>query len=77
MGLSEENAAALIEGDVELTGDVATRLEAALGMNTRFWLGLERNYREKLVKVAEENAEDAKTEQTEASSRVLVVGIQA
>ena len=57
MGLSEEDAAALIEGEAQLTDAVAARLEAALGMNTRFWLGLERNYREKLVKVAEENAQ--------------------
>ena len=49
----------MIEGDVELTGDVAVRLEAVVGMNTRFWLGLERNYREKLLKVAEENAHEA------------------
>ena len=53
-----DDAAALIEGDIELTGDMAGRLETTLGMNTRFWLGLERGYREDLAKVAAENAQE-------------------
>ena len=67
----------LIEGEVELDEKTAERLAQILGMNVRFWLGLERGYREKLAKVAEENAEDAKTEQTETSSRGIFAGIRA
>ena len=77
IGESEPFVRQLIEGEVQLTDAVADKLAEVLGMNTRFWLGLERGYRENLAKVAEENAQEAKTEQTEASSRVLVVGIRA
>lgn len=58
MGLSEEDAAALIEGEAQLTDAVAARLEAALGMRASFWVDYERLYREKLDKVAEENAQE-------------------
>ena len=74
MGLSEEASAALIEGDVELTGDVAGRLEVALGMDTQFWVNLEHLYREDLIKVASENAQAAAREEQEhkkATSPIL------
>ena len=56
---SEPFVQKLIEGETELTADLAARLAAFLGMNARFWLGLERGYREDLAKVAAENAQDA------------------
>ena len=46
----------LLEGEAELTAEVADKLEAALGMRASFWVDYERLYRETLVKVAEENA---------------------
>ena len=59
LGESEAFVQKLIEGETELTDDLAARLAALLGMNARFWLGLERGYREDLAKVAAENAQDA------------------
>ena len=56
LGESEVFVRQLIEGETELTADLVTRLATLLGMNVRFWLGLEQGYREKLAKVAEENA---------------------
>lgn len=56
IGESEAFVRDLIEGDVELTSDVADKLETALGMNASFWLKLEYIYRETLIKVAKENA---------------------
>ena len=53
---SEEFVRDLLEGEVELTAEVAARLEAALGMRASFWVDYERLYREKLNKVAAENA---------------------
>ena len=74
MGLAEEDAASLIEGDIELTGDVAARLETALGMDSQFWVNLEHLYREDLIKVAAENAQAAAQEEQEhkkATSPIL------
>ena len=56
MGMSEKHISHLINGDVQLTQEAAFRLEMVLGLPVRFWNNLEAIYREKLVKVAEENA---------------------
>ena len=56
MGMSEKHISHLINGDVQLTPDVAYRLELVLGMPASFWSNLEAIYREKLAKVDAENA---------------------
>lgn len=51
MGLSEKHISHLINGHVELTQDVALRLESVLGVPASFWNNLESIYREKLARV--------------------------
>lgn len=55
MDLSEKHISRLINGQVELTQDVALRLESVLGLPASFWNNLEINYREKIARVVEEN----------------------
>ena len=54
MNLSEKHVSHLINGKVELTFDVALRLEDVLGAPASFWSGLEMRYRERLAKVKQE-----------------------
>lgn len=54
MGLSEKHISHLINGQVELTQDVALRLESVLGLPASFWNNLESIYREKLTRVIAE-----------------------
>ncbi len=49
MGLSEEHVSKLINGEVQLTPDMAVRLETVLGVPARFWNELEAAYRERLA----------------------------
>ncbi len=58
MDLSEKHVSKLINGEVQLTPEVAVRLETVLGVPAKFWNNLEAIYREKLVKVEAENAMD-------------------
>jgi len=58
MGMSEKHISHLINGDVQLTSDVAYRLEMVLGLPANFWSNLEAIYREKLAKAEAENALD-------------------
>ena len=53
MGMSEKHISHLIHGDVQLTPDVAYKLEMVLGVPAKFWNNLEAIYREKLVKIKE------------------------
>ena len=55
MDMSEKHISKLINGDVQLTPDVAVRLEMVLGVPAKFWNNLEAIYREKLIKVEAEN----------------------
>ena len=55
MDLSEKHISRLINGQVELTQDVALRLETVLGVPANFWNNLEAIYREKLERVIAEN----------------------
>ena len=50
MGMSEKHISKLINGEVQLTPDVAVRLEMVLGIPAKFWNKLEAIYREKLEK---------------------------
>lgn len=55
MDLSEKHVSHLLNGKVELTPDVARRLEMVLGVPAEFWNRLEAIYREQLVKIKDEN----------------------
>ena len=55
MGMSEKHISRLINGQVELTQDVALRLEAVLGVPASFWNNLEVVFREKIARVIWEN----------------------
>ena len=55
MGLSEKHISRLINGQVELTQDVALRLESVLGVPASFWNNLEVVYREKITRVIAES----------------------
>ncbi len=58
MDMSEKHISRLINGEVQLTSDMAMRLEMVLGVPARFWSNLESIYREKLSKVQAENEMD-------------------
>lgn len=58
MNLSEKHISKLINGQAQLTQDVAYRLEMVLGIPASFWNNLEANYREQIAKVENENAMD-------------------
>ena len=55
MDMSEKHISRLINGEVQLTSDMAMRLELVLGVPARFWSKLESVYREKLAKANSEN----------------------
>ncbi|MBQ9763109.1 MAG: helix-turn-helix domain-containing protein [Phascolarctobacterium sp.] len=58
MDMSEKHISKLINGEVQLTSDVAERLELVLGVPAKFWNNLEALYREKLAKAKAENEMD-------------------
>lgn len=62
MDMSEKHISRLMNGEVQLTPDMAYRLEMVLGLPARFWSNLEAIYRERLAKIAAENAFDADLE---------------
>lgn len=51
MNMTVDDATALIKGELPLSADVATRLEAVFGLSAQFWLNLEGIYREKQAKI--------------------------
>ncbi len=54
MGMSEKHISRLINGKVELTPDVALKLESVLGIPANFWMNLESLYREDCARVEQE-----------------------
>lgn len=62
LGMSEKHVSRLINGEVQLTPEVAGRLEMVLGIPARFWNNLESIYREKVVRANAENEMDAEIE---------------
>ena len=62
MELSQKHVSKLINGEVQLTPEVAVRLEMVLGIPAKFWNKLEATYREKLIKANAENEMDADKE---------------
>ena len=63
MEMSEKHISKLINGEVQLTPDVALRLELVLGLPARFWNNLEAIYRDQLAKVEAENEMDEDIQQ--------------
>lgn len=59
MDMSEKHISKLINGEVQLTPDVAVRLETVLGVPAKFWNNLEATYREKIIRANAENEMDA------------------
>lgn len=51
-GLSSKTVAALLEGTVPITAEIAARLELALGRPARFWRNLERQFRKDSARLA-------------------------
>lgn len=51
MDMSEKHISKLINGEVQLTHDVALRLETVLGVPAHYWNGLEALYREKIERI--------------------------
>ena len=62
LGMSEKHVSRLINGEAQLTPEVAGRLEMVLGIPARFWNNLESIYREKVVRANAENEMDAEIE---------------
>ena len=56
MGYSEKHISNLINGKVELTFDMANRLESVLGLPAVFWSNLESQYRSDLLKSSKDEA---------------------
>jgi HTH-type transcriptional regulator/antitoxin HigA len=54
MGMTEKHISHLINGKVELTQEVALRLESVLGLPASFWNNLESLYREKIARIRAE-----------------------
>jgi len=54
MDMSEKHISRLINGKVELTHDVALRLESVFGIPAKFWNNMEAIYREQEARVREE-----------------------
>lgn len=55
MGMSPKHISHLINGDVQLTPDVAIRLESVLGVPAKFWNNLEAIYQDKKARAIQEN----------------------
>ena len=70
MDLSEKHVSRLINGDVQLTQDVALRLEYVLGVPASFWNRLESKYRETLTKAKAEN--DMENDEASKNSRMAI-----
>lgn len=62
MDMSEKHISRLINGEVQLTPDMAMRLELVLGVPAQFWSRLESVYRDKLTRANAENEMDADKE---------------
>ncbi|MQS76207.1 helix-turn-helix transcriptional regulator [Companilactobacillus halodurans] len=59
MDMSEKHISHLITGKVELTFDVAQRLESVLGVPARIWSELELRYQERLAQVRRELSDES------------------
>lgn len=55
MEMPEKQISELINGEINLTPEIAIKLESALDVPANYWNNLETVYREKLQKIVEEN----------------------
>lgn len=62
MDMSEKHISQFIHGNVQLTLEMAMRLEMVLGVPAKFWNHLEAIYREKILMAEAENGMDADIE---------------
>lgn len=62
MDFTEKHISHLINGEVNLTSEVANRLEMVLGIPAKFWMNLESIYRDKLILIEKENQMSADIE---------------
>ncbi|HPQ71913.1 MAG TPA: HigA family addiction module antitoxin [bacterium] len=53
-GISEKHIVAILKGDGPITPETALKLERVLGVPASFWNNLERNYRDTLARLEEE-----------------------
>ena len=51
MKMTKQQFKDLINGDIELTHEIATKLEELIGIPSHFWIKLEKIYREKLSQI--------------------------
>lgn len=58
LDMTEKHISKLINGEVNLTPEMAVKLEMVLGLPASFWNNLESIYREKLIKIQQENEMD-------------------
>lgn len=65
MGVSEDYAKDLINGNVPLTQEIADLLGMTFGIPAGFWLNLEASYRNQLTKVATESSMENQSEHRE------------
>ena len=54
MGLSEKHISQIINGEASITADTAFLLQNALGGSASFWFNLDKNYRETLARLEQE-----------------------
>ena len=62
MGISEKHISNLINGKVELTSEMALKLESVLGVPAAFWNNLESRYREQLARIKKDKEIDQEIE---------------
>ncbi|MBO4461048.1 MAG: helix-turn-helix domain-containing protein [Clostridiales bacterium] len=55
MDMSQKHISKLINGEVQLTHEMANRLEMVLGVPAKFWNNLESVYRESIIRINTEN----------------------
>lgn len=56
MNIRLDDAKQLLAGEIQLSAELADKLEAVFGIPAKFWNKLETLYREKITKVEAENA---------------------
>lgn len=55
IGLSQDQLDRLIKGELQLTNELALKLENALGVPAQFWINLEAVYHKKIQQIQQES----------------------
>ena len=50
-GLTQDDANRLLDGSMMITPDIAERLERVLGIPAKYWIALDKRYRDKLMQM--------------------------